>query len=275
MIPRAYIQAWRDTAPWVESYQVEQDLVLSRAVVEIFSDPLVAASLALRGGTVLHKLHLRPPGRYSEDIDLVQVAPADIGPVLDAIRARLDPLLDLKPRRELGHDVVTLTYRFPSEDPTPVRLRLKVEINTREHFTVYGFRHEGFAVDNPWFAGAVDVQTYALDELLGTKMRALYQRKKGRDLFDLWTALDRGLVDPARVMAAFDRYMRHEGHVITRADYAVNLARKMTDTGFTGDITPLLATDVSYDTRQAYEAVRAAFVDRLPDRVGSEERDVE
>ena len=36
MIPRANITAWRGTAPWPEDWQVEQDLVLSRALVDIF-----------------------------------------------------------------------------------------------------------------------------------------------------------------------------------------------------------------------------------------------
>ena len=33
MIPRAYITAWRATAPWGDEAQVEQDLVLSRVLV--------------------------------------------------------------------------------------------------------------------------------------------------------------------------------------------------------------------------------------------------
>lgn len=41
MIPRAHITAWRANAPWSRDAQVEQDLVLSRALVEIFSDPLL------------------------------------------------------------------------------------------------------------------------------------------------------------------------------------------------------------------------------------------
>jgi len=53
--------------------QVEQDLVICRALVEIFSDDWLASSLAFRGGTALHKLYLNPQPRYSEDIDLVQV----------------------------------------------------------------------------------------------------------------------------------------------------------------------------------------------------------
>ena len=72
MIPRDYITEWRAEAPWVQDSQVEQDLVISRALVEIFSHPLLSGSLAFRGGTALSKLHIRPAARYSEDIDLVQ-----------------------------------------------------------------------------------------------------------------------------------------------------------------------------------------------------------
>ena len=93
MIPRAHVTAWRTRAPWPSDAQVEQDLVLSRALVEIFRDRVVARSCAFRGGTALHKLFLAAPGRYSEDIDLVQTNQGPIGPVLDAMRAALDPWL--------------------------------------------------------------------------------------------------------------------------------------------------------------------------------------
>ncbi len=73
MIPRDYITEWRVEAPCVQDSQVEQDLVISRALVEIFSHPLLSKSLAFRGGTALYKLHIRPAARYSEDIDLVQI----------------------------------------------------------------------------------------------------------------------------------------------------------------------------------------------------------
>ncbi len=54
MIPRDYITEWRAQAPWIEEFQVEQDLVISRALVEIFSHPLLAKSLAFRGGTAIY-----------------------------------------------------------------------------------------------------------------------------------------------------------------------------------------------------------------------------
>ena len=73
MIPQVYIIEWQQSFPWSSYDFVEQDLVISRALVEIYSDPFLKSKLAFRGGTALHKLHLAPQVRYSEDIDLVQI----------------------------------------------------------------------------------------------------------------------------------------------------------------------------------------------------------
>ena len=100
MIPFDYITEWRATAPWVQDAQVEQDLVLSRALVAIFQAPTLASSLAFRGGSALYKLHLIPAARYSEDLDFVQTTPGPIGAVLDAVRGALDSWLGM-PRRSI------------------------------------------------------------------------------------------------------------------------------------------------------------------------------
>ena len=263
MIPKDFITEWRGQAPWVADRQVEQDLVISRALVELFSRPAIANVLAFRGGTALYKLYLRPPARYSEDIDLVQTAAEGIGSALDAIHEALDGWLG-KPRWKQSEGRVTLTYGFPSEDLPPVRLKLKVEINSREHFTVYGLKNHAFEVSSRWFSGAADVRTYELDELLGTKLRALYQRRKGRDLFDLGLALQRRDVSPKRVIEAFARYMQEDGALVTRAMFEQNLAAKRGDTAFTADLTPLLARGQSWSFDTAYEMVWRELVERLP-----------
>ncbi len=258
MIPRDYITEWRARAPWPDNAQVEQDLVICRALVSIFSQPVLGDALAFRGGTALYKLYLTPAARYSEDIDLVQVRAEPAGPVMDALRAALDPWLGAaKWKQTEGR--VTFNYRFASEDPTPVSLRLKVEVNTREHFAEHGFRREPFKVASRWFNGACDINTYDLDELLGTKLRALYQRRKGRDLFDIATALSRGGVDPVRIVAAFRRYMAEGGHEITRAALEENLMAKAKDKRFQSDIPPLLAAGQAWDAAQA----AAVVVERL------------
>lgn len=148
MIPEAAITHWRNVVPWPQDAQVEQDLILSRALIEIYQEPALSRELLLRGGTALHKLFITPPRRYSEDIDLVQTAPGPIGPVLDGIRTRLDPVLG-KPRRENNPDNVTLRYRMESEIPPVTPLRLKVEINTREHFSVFGTAGRSLSVRSP------------------------------------------------------------------------------------------------------------------------------
>ncbi len=99
MIPKAYIDAWRAKAPWQQDAQVEQDLVISRAIVEIFSNDYLSEHLAFRGGTALHKLFLSPQVRYSEDIDLVQLKPGPVKPMLEAIRDQLLFLGDKEARQ--------------------------------------------------------------------------------------------------------------------------------------------------------------------------------
>lgn len=263
MIPKDFITEWRDRAPWILDRQVEQDLVISRALVELFSRDTIADALAFRGGTALYKLHFRPAARYSEDIDLVQTSAGNIGPVMDAIHDALDPWLG-KPKWKQTDGRVALSYRFDSDDAPPVALKLKVEINSREHFTVYGLTNHRFEINSRWFTGAADIRTYELDELLGTKLRALYQRKKGRDLFDLGLALDRGGVSPERIVEVFASYMDAEGAKVTRAMFEQNLAAKRTDSIFTADMTPLLAHGQAWTFEVAFDRVWHRLIALLP-----------
>ena len=159
---------------------------------------------------------------------------------------------------------MTFLYRFESEDVPPVPLRLKVETNTREHFSVYGLCKSGFRVESRWFEGACDIQSYELDELLGTKLRALYQRKQGRDLFDLAVALRDGRADPVRIVKAFLRYMDHENRKVTRAQFEENFALKMEDPDFLADISPLLAADYQWEPKAAGPVIASRLLALLP-----------
>lgn len=263
MIPFDYITEWRATAPWVQDAQVEQDLVLSRALVAIFQAPALASSLAFRGGSALYKLHLTPAARYSEDLDFVQTTPGPIGAVLDAVRGALDSWLGM-PRRSLKEGGATLTYRMESEGAPALPMRLKIEINSREHFSVFRIERRDFTVDSRWFAGSASIPTYTLDELLGTKLRALYQRRKGRDLFDLWLAHGRAPVDPERVIACFLQYLGHAGLTVSRAEFEANLEAKTADPRFLDDIVPLLSPRCPWDPAAATRYVRDELLARLP-----------
>ena len=205
MIPRSAITHWNKQVPWEDIANVEQDLIITRALTDIFSDEFLASELAFRGGTALHKLYLAPQPRYSEDIDLVQINPGPIKPILFRLGEVLDYLPDkvIKPKRFNN----TMLFRIQSEIPPVVQIRLKVEINCYEHFNELGLVKVPFSYESLWASGSCNLTTYKLEELLGTKMRALYQRKKGRDLFDLAYALQNAEVNPEEVVRCYKRYI--------------------------------------------------------------------
>lgn len=263
MIATAFITEWRQQFPWPADVQVEQDLIISRALVEIFSKVELAKALAFRGGTALHKLYISPSARYSEDIDLVQINQEAIGPTLELLRSALDPWLGL-PKREFNDGSAKLIYRVQSEGEPSIPIRIKVEINTREHFTVKGWKKHSYAVKSRWYNGAAEITTYDLDELLGTKLRALYQRKKGRDLFDLWLCLKNNQASTAGIVTCFIHYMQQSGHSVTRAAFEENLQTKMQDKRFTQDISPLLRPEIQWDLKDAMNTVLDSFLPLWP-----------
>ena len=71
-----------------------------------------------------------------------------------------------------------------------------------------------FEMENSWFSGKCEITTYCLNELLGTKLRALYQRKKGRDLFDLYVALSEASVNIDEILRCYRRYMSFVGQLM-------------------------------------------------------------
>ncbi|CAN5474868.1 hypothetical protein BH23ACT9_BH23ACT9_02170 [soil metagenome] len=202
MIPSRLITAWSRFAPWLTDEQVEQDLVLSRLIVEIANHPLLGEELVFRGGTCLHKLALPTPLRYSEDLDYVRATHGPIGPILDAMREIAEGL-GMDTNTDVG-SFPKVRLRAPFESGSG-RMRVKIEINTYETSPARPHRRAPYRVESAWWSGAAEVLTFQPEELVATKLRALFQRKKGRDLFDLWVALTVLGLDPARSWCALAR----------------------------------------------------------------------
>lgn len=255
MIPQLAIRQWSEFFPWKDNAQIEQDLVICRALTAIFRDPYLASHLAFRGGTALHKLYLHPQPRYSEDIDLVQINAEPIKETIDRIRDVLSFLGTPKIKQKAHNN--TMIFRFDSEIPPIIPVRLKVEINCREHFNVLGLTQYDFSMSNQWFSGACAITTYKLEELLGTKLRALYQRRKGRDLFDLHKAFSTQSVDTEKVILCYREYMNFSvDKPPTAKEYLQNMELKMQDDEFLGDTRLLLRPDESYSQADAWELVK-------------------
>ena len=261
MIATQYLTEWASSYPWKLSEQVEQDLLISRVVVAIYSDPFLAERLAWRGGTALYKLYLKPQPRYSEDIDLVLIRPEPMGPILDRMREVLSFIPDIQAKGKRYNHVLKL--RFVSEaGANPCRV--KVEVNCNEHFTELGFAKVPFKVENSWFTGACEVTAYRFEEMLGTKFNAVFGRKKTRDLFDMDYVFKHSSPDVETVLRCWRRYKKELGEELPSwREFVLNVEAKLRDDEYRHGMDALLRPEVSFDPDSAWRLMRERIVDRL------------
>lgn len=261
MIPESFIESWRAVAKWQTLGMVEQDLVISRALVCLYNDPTIKNSLVFRGGTALNKLFLKPAERYSEDIDFVQRQPEPIGSTIDTIREILTPWLG-EPKRKITERSAKLVYQYQAIGGLPAKL--KIEINTTEHFQVLPIRLEPLQVASEWFKGDASIATCELEELIATKLRALYQRRKGRDLFDLWHVFTREMVDIDVVIDIFQQYCANDGITISKELFNKNMEMKRLNRDFQTDMNVLLPHNTHWNFDEAFDFVKNRIISQLP-----------
>jgi predicted nucleotidyltransferase component of viral defense system len=275
------VLAHQESVPWPELYQVEQDLLLSLSMRAIFQDAFLSEELAMRGGTVLHKVHLAPAARYSEDIDLVAVGIRPEGHIRKALMRVLRPVLGkekssawamlrlavrnaAKPSR-----ILRCTYKVPSVSAPERELTVEVETNVSERLPKYELQRLPFELTFRGQRLQSTLVSYNINEMLGTKMRALFQRRKGRDLFDLYWALTTQSALPVSVdgiVSAFQHYMREEDTHVPRAEFIAHLRSCLEDqAGFCTDMAPLLRKGCDYDARKAGLYVQNRLLQLLPE----------
>jgi predicted nucleotidyltransferase component of viral defense system len=205
-------------------------------------------------------LYITPQIRYSEDIDLVQIKVEPIKETMDKIRKVLSFLGKPVIKQKIHNN--TLIFRFKSEMSPIVNMRLKIEINTREHLNILGLKEIPFEVNNAWFSGRCNVTGYTTEELLSTKLKALYGRKKGRDLFDLHCVLTHLNIDIEKLLHCCKIYYEQaELKPPTAKQFIQNMAEKLADSEFTNDIFTVLKSNVEYDNLKAWELVRKKLIE--------------
>lgn len=217
--------------------------------------------MVFRGGTALNKLYIKPATRYSEDLDFVQINSEPIGPIIANIRNSLDSWLG-KPKGKLTERSAKLIYSYLTHNGNTAKI--KIEINTTEHFQVKDLKRINYSVNSSWFDGSSDVLTYELEELIATKLRALYQRRKGRDLFDLWYVIKQNIINIENVIQIFSQYCKREDLVITRAIFEKDLMHKYLHPEFKIDMEPLLAMEVKWDFEEAFNLVSESIINKFP-----------
>ena len=155
-------------------------------------------------------------------------------------------------REQAGHSM-HLVFRFAPESAPQTALKLKVEINTREHEVLFGYRRYPFQVASDWYSARTEIVSFEPEELFGTKLRALLQRRKNRDLFDLHLGLTQLGLDRDKVVTCLNHYLALEDHPISRAEAEERMLKKLTRS-LTEDIEPLLPVGVRFDETVAIDA---------------------
>ena len=248
MIPYNTITAWGVSHPWVTREQIEQDMLLSKAICDIYNNEKLANELIFRGGTALNKVILSEPYRYSEDLDFVRTSTGGIGDIMKELTYI---------GKTTGYEVKTKIGQYPklywlTQAQTGHKIRIKIEINTQERTPVLPIVTTIHSIKSDWYSSESKIISYRPEEIAATKIRALYQRSKGRDLFDLWLLTTDVGVEIDLVLKAFSIY-RPIGY--TRQKGIDNLLLKMKNTGFISDIKNLLSPRIDYYPDKAVEIV--------------------
>lgn len=201
MIPVQAVTEWQAAHPWENVADVEQDLLLSRLMVEVGRHPQLRRRLALSGGTCIHKLHSPQPGRYSEDLDFVVPKPEHKWQCANLLSGLVKGL-NLPDVRG---------FKFKKGPFPGVRMDYIDVIGDKRHLKMeiaagplgdHAIRKE-YSTDSSWFQGQTDLLCIPLNAILATKVAAMYGRKKPRDFMDLWFGVSRLGGDPQEIADYF------------------------------------------------------------------------
>lgn len=256
MIPNNSITEWGTHAPWATRTQIEQDLLLSRLMIEISNNDYLGKDLIFRGGTCLHKLHLPMPYRYSEDLDYVRENRDGIKSTFTELE-RIASNIGFESSTEVNK-IPKFFMRTTASDGS--KIKIKIEINAHEKTFAHPRIRLKHTVASNWFSGSADILTFQVEEMVATKIRALYQRSKGRDLFDLWLALNVLNLNPTEIVSSFTCY--NPG--FTSMQSIANLREKLKKVDFRQDLSLMLVEwPVDYEIDQAAEEIIEKILSRI------------
>jgi predicted nucleotidyltransferase component of viral defense system len=199
MIPVGEIRALR--AEWqIRDDILEKDYVLGWMLAGIGTDPTLSATWVFKGGTCVRKCYYETY-RFSEDLDFTIVGsgpeePADLLPVFLRIgqwlldRSGLELVLDersfIRQRNQRGNPTTQgrITFRGPIRWPLPPKVRL--DLTSDEVVLDTPVRRP---ISHPYSDSPLPLEDgilcYSIADLLAEKLRALAERCRPRDLYDV------------------------------------------------------------------------------------------
>lgn len=179
----------------VDERVVEKDYVIGWLLWGLGTDPLIQRTWAFKGGTSLKKCYLETY-RFSEDLDFTVM---EDGPILpERVRPRVEAILERVaresglefpevPRWKQHRDWLSTEGRIYYRGPVGARNLAMVKVDLTSHETVVCptvLRPIAHAYPEQLPPPAV-VRCYSFEEVFAEKIRALGERCRPRDLYDV------------------------------------------------------------------------------------------
>jgi predicted nucleotidyltransferase component of viral defense system len=265
------LRIWADDHHIPDLALAELDYRLTQTLDAIYGDPFLRERLYLKGGTALNKLFLPAANRLSVDLDFNAVGPK--AQVLAERTQLANQIITLLAGQDAGYALAHDYRRYEQStiraDFAPVsggpRQHLRLEISFIERVPILG--REERLLASPDGAKTTLISTYRVEELTATKLRALYGRRKGRDIYDLAQigAFD---LDERTLRKLTLYYFYHSKMIFHYPAFRANVEEKLRRRGFADDVRGLIRTDQQFDWQQACQAVldRYAFLAELDER---------
>ncbi len=263
------IRTWADERAIPDLTLAELDYRLTHALGAIYKDPFLASRLCLKGGTVLNKLCFPTLSRLSVDLDFNAVGPksqvlAERSQVISQLESLLvDQDSGYTVKHDFRYEQTTIVAHYTPLSGGP-KQRLKLEISFIERVPILGQTERHLILPD---GSSVSIETYHLEELTATKLRALYGRRKGRDIYDLWRIASLDL-DERAVRKLTLYYFYHAKMLFHYPTFHANVEEKLRHRGFSDDVRGLIRVGQHFDWLEASRTVveRFAFLGELDER---------
>ncbi|MBI2937176.1 MAG: nucleotidyl transferase AbiEii/AbiGii toxin family protein [Thaumarchaeota archaeon] len=250
------VRSWADEIGITNQLFAEQDFRLVHMLTAIAENTDTAQKLYLKGGTAINKLYLQDKGlsRLSVDLDFNHIGSKEqviqerneiINQLLKTVRKHDSYYhLDIRKKR---YEQTTIHATYTSlaiSDPQ----HIKIEISHVERFPILPTQIRPLSLPKE---GKVSLTTYSLEELISTKIRAFYDRLKGRDVYDLWSANRTGSLDKTAVRKLFLYYFYKDRKIFNPKTFFKQMHKAITENTISNDVSGYVRPDIGFNLQQA------------------------
>ncbi|MCL4519880.1 MAG: nucleotidyl transferase AbiEii/AbiGii toxin family protein [Thaumarchaeota archaeon] len=248
------VRIWSDEIGVSNQLFAEQDLHIVTILREISENDKFSRKLYLKGGTAINKLHLEDLSRLSVDIDLNHIGTKEEvlkerTDLTDALCAVLKSKYSADVSMKRSYEQTTMRVDYSSLSASTQRI--KIEISHVERFPILPPVKKRLKLPE----GETRVTTYTLEELLSTKIRAFYDRFKGRDVYDIWAADRLVTLDKVALRKMFLYYFYRDRKEFSPKVFYSHLGDAVTKHAIEDDVSGYLRPNIDFQLEKATKSV--------------------